>query len=158
MIRRAIAILTMTMLAIGSPAATAQTTPGYSTGDLAAGINGLLQAKADDAWFVIEISGTPDFLQLYGSDGTAYLDFPIFTERQKAMRSTVEDVCADLGLKLLLNEGPNGLILLDYKLPQGTAAATTIVESVLRRIYSVDESTALAFETNGFRLPPPGGG
>ena len=155
MISHAMKLLAIALLAIGSTGTTAQTTSGYSTDDLAAGINGLLEATADDAWFVIEISGTPDFLQLYGSDGTAYLDFPIFTERQKALRSTVEEVCADLGLKLLLNEGPNGLILLDYKLPQGTAAATAIVKAVLLRVYSVDDSTALGFEANGFSLPRP---
>ena len=103
----------------------------------------------------VEISGTPDFLQLYGSDGVAYLDFPMFTDRQKAMRSTVEKVCADLDLTLLVNETPNGLVLLDYKLPAESSAATAVVKAVLQRLYSVNESTALAFEANGFSLPKP---
>ena len=76
--------------------------------DIPAAIDGLLESDADDAFLVIEITGTSDFVQLAGGAGTAFVDFPIITERQKANRKKIESVCEDLGLSLTITPGRTG--------------------------------------------------
>ena len=118
--------------------------------DIPAAIVGLLESDADDAFLVIEIAGTKDFVQLAGGDGTAYADFPMITERQKSNRSKVESVCDELGLPLTITPGPDGLEFLDYDLPRDPAEISAIVKQLLTGIYGASSETSLNFITNGF--------
>lgn len=130
-------------------------TPGLviaeqSLGDIPAAIDGLLKSPAEDAFLVINIAGTEDFVQLGGYRGTAFLDFPQITERQQALRDEIETVCADLGLVLEINVASNGAEFLDYELSGSAGEMTAVVQQVLIRVYGVDPGTALEFDTNGF--------
>lgn len=118
--------------------------------DLPAAINGLLGSPTEDAFLIVSISGTEDFVQLGGSRGTAFLDFPQITARQQALRDTVEIVCSDLGLTLETNVASNGAEFLDYELSGSADEMAVVVEQVLIRVYGVDATTRLEFETHGF--------
>ena len=118
--------------------------------DIPAAVASLLESDADDAFLVIEIAGTKDFVQLAGGDGTAYVDFPMITERQKANRKKVESVCGELGLPLTVTSGPDGVEFLDYDLPRDPGEIASIVKELLSRIYDVSPETHLNFITNGF--------
>ena len=117
--------------------------------DIPEAVAGLLGSDADDAFLVIEIAGTRDFVQLAGGDGTAYVDFPMITERQKANRKKVESVCGELGLPLTVTSGPDGVEFLDYDLPRDPGEIASIVKELLSRIYDVSPETHLNFITNG---------
>lgn len=121
-----------------------------SLADLPAAIDGLLKSPAEDAYLVVSISGTDDFVQLGGYLGTAFLDFPVITERQQELRDKVEAVCSDLGLVLETNVASNGAEFLDFELPGSANDMAAIVEQVLIRVYGVGPATRLDFETNGF--------
>ena len=123
---------------------------GKSLADIPAAIDGLLKSPAEDAFLVIDIVGTADFVQLGGYLGTAFLDFPQITERQQALRHRIETVCRELGLTLETNVAPNGAEFLDYELSGSAAEMAAVVEQVLVRVYGVDTDTELEFETNGF--------
>ena len=149
-------LLSLSMATIGSQKIVfAETPPTYRTADLTENIARLLKSDAEDAFFIIEIAGTPDFIQLYGSAGVAYLDFPMITERQQSLRPRIEQVGRDLGLMLTINKAANGLEFLDYGLPDSAAAISEVIQTLLMRIYSADETTPLALESNGFELTTP---
>ena len=121
-----------------------------SLNDIPSAIDGLLRSDAEDAFLIIKISGSEDFVQLGGYLGTAFLDFPQITERQQELRATVEFVCADLGLTLEKIVASNGAEFLDYELTGSADEMAAIVEQVLIRVYGVNPGTGLEFETNGF--------
>lgn len=149
MMRKAALFVTAIML-VGSP--TAQSEPSYRMADLVPNIERLLLSKAVDAYFVIAIADSPDFVQLYGSDGTAFLNFPLFTERQKSLRSEVVRMCREFDLELTVNQMPGGQENLDCALPRSAGEIGVIIKKFLERMYSVDEETALILEANGFDL------
>ena len=123
---------------------------GKSLGDISTAIDGLLKSPAEDAFLVINISGTEDFVQLGGYLGTAFLDFPQITKRQQELRDKVTVVCSDLGLTLETNIASNGAEFLDYELSGSANEMAVIVEQVLIRVYGVGPATRLEFETHGF--------
>jgi hypothetical protein len=120
--------------------------------DLLPNVNGLLTSNASDAYFIIGILGTPDFIQLYGSEGTAFLDFPMITARQMELRPVIEAACLDLGLTLTINTAPNGAEFLDYELPAIGRDIANILRTLLIRVYGATDDTSLEFEANGFDL------
>lgn len=143
--------LSMMTLALTYTAA-AEPDPYYTMRDLTPNVTGLLQSNVDDAYFVVDIVGTPDFIQLYGSRGEAFLDFPMFTPRQIELRARIEETCRELGLTHTVNRAPNGAEMLDYTLPAAASEIANILSVLLVQVYAADIDTALEFEANGFDL------
>ena len=138
------------LLAVLVSCASAVADTDKSLDDISPAIAGLLKSSAEDAYLVVSISGTGDFVQLGGYLGTAFLDFPQITARQQDLRETIESVCSDLGLTLEITVASNGAEFLDYPLSGSASEMAAIVEQVLIRVYGVVPGTALEFETNGF--------
>ena len=124
-----------------------------SMNDLDSAISGLLASTADDAFLVVTISDSPDFVQMSGYRGSAVLDFPQITDRQKQLRSKIEDVCEDLGLTLNVIRGSDGSEFLDYDLPSDAREIAAILRRILSEVYRATDSSELEFEANGFDLP-----
>jgi len=131
---------------------TARSEPTYRMADLLPNIERMLRSKAIDAFFVVEVAESPDFIQIYGSDGKAYLNFPMFTPRQESHRADAVRMCAELSLTVTVNQLPNGAENLDCALPQSAKDIAAIVRKFLERLYSADEGTPLELEANGFEL------
>lgn len=120
--------------------------------DLESAVSGLLASSAEDAFLIITISDSPDFVQMAGNGGTAELDFPQITDRQKQLRPKIEEVCADLGLVLRVIRSPNGMEFLDFDLPSDAGKIAQILRRILSDVYEAVETTELVLETNGFEL------
>ena len=116
-------------------------------------IAALLASSADDAYLIFAIPGTGDFVQLAGYSGSAELDFPQVTPRQKQVRPMVEKVCSELGLELRISRGSNGAEFLDYDLPKEPGEISNILRRILVEVYGASDATVLEVETNGFDLP-----
>ena len=121
--------------------------------DLEMAVSGLLASRADDAFLIVAIPGTPDFVQMSGYRGTAELDFPQITDRQKALRPKVESVCRGLGLTVRVTSGSDGSEFLDYELPSDASRIAEMLKIILTEVFEASEATQLEFETNGFSLP-----
>ena len=121
--------------------------------DIKPAISALLESTADDAYLVIGIAGSNDFVQMSGYLGTAELDFPQLTDRQKQLRPKIEKVCGELGLDLVVNVGSDGSEFLDYELPKSADEIARIVRSILSLVYEANDQTGLEFEANSFSLP-----
>ena len=124
----------------------------YSMKDLAPNVSGLLQSRAVDGYLVIGIVNTPDFIQIYGSDGIAYLDFPMIALRQKSMRPDIERICRELDLTVTVNKSANGAEFLDYELPRSAEQITVILIKLLKSVYGATDDSELELEANGFKL------
>lgn len=116
-------------------------------------VSGLLASAADDAFLVVTIAGSSDFVQMSGYRGSVELDFPQITDRQKQLRPKIEAVCRDLGLTPRVTRGSDGSEFLDYDLPSDAGAIADIVRRILLDVFEVSEASQLGFEWNGFELP-----
>lgn len=141
------------VVALLLPLISAAQDPARQADALEPAINGLLRSTADDAYLVIAIAGTPDFVQMAAYRGVAELDFPQITDRQKALRQRVEDTCNELGLPLTIVDGSNGTEFLDYELPSDAAEIARIVRLVLKNVFDAGPDVTLEIEWNGFELP-----
>ena len=122
--------------------------------DLDSAVTGLLASPADDAFLIVAISGSPDFVQVAGYRGSgALLDFPQITDRQKQLRPKIEEVCEKLGLIMNVTRSPDGSEFLDADLPSNAEEVAGILKRILAEVYDASESSELEFEANGFDLP-----
>ncbi len=121
--------------------------------NIEASVAALLESTDEDAFLVIAITGTADFVQMSAFQGTAELDFPQVTPRQKELRPVIEKVCGDLGLNLVIITASDGSEFLDYELPVGAGNIAETISQILLRVFDAQQDTPLEFEANGFDIP-----
>ena len=121
-------------------------------GSLSAAISGLLHSARPDAFLVVQIRGTDDFLQFTAVPGSVQMDFPLVTERQRKLRTTVEEVCATLGLSRIVNKGTDGSEFLDYDLSGSPESITGIIRQVLDGVFDASADEHLVFHIERYSL------
>ena len=127
--------------------------PSESMKDIESAVSGLLASQEEDAFLVVTIPGTPDFVQMSGFRGSAELDFPQIMDRQRRMRPKIEAVCEELGLTQRVTLGSDGSEFLNYDLPRDAGTIAEIVRKILSDVFEVSELSPLEFEWNGFEWP-----
>ena len=118
--------------------------------DMVTAINRLLEAEASDAFLVVSIRSTGDFIQFTAIPGTVQMDFPLITRRQQELRSKFEEACSALGLVQSVNSGSDGADFLDYDISGSPESIASAVREVLRGVFGVESDSELAFEASGF--------
>ncbi|MDX1515225.1 MAG: hypothetical protein R3288_00215 [Woeseiaceae bacterium] len=136
-------------------AAIAQTAAARGLSDIKPAVAAMLENESEYAYLVISVVDSEDFLQIWGPKGTAELDFPQITDRQKALRPKIEEVCSSLGLEQTIVTSDGGLQFLDYSLPLDADRIDRILRRILRDVFGVSDDVQLEFEVDGFALPPP---
>lgn len=149
-------LLTRSLIALGltsstsAPAAEPIRTAGRLS-DVPSYLAALQQASEPDAYLIIEVDGTDDFLQFTASSALVELDLPLVTERQQSLEDRFRAAAADLGLAVRDSQGPGGSRFLDVDLEASTAGARA--QEFLARLFGVRAETALVFVCHGCRTP-----
>ena len=121
-------LLTRSLVALGltsctsAPAAEPTRTAGQLA-DVPSHLAALHQASEPDAYLIIEVQGTEDFLQFTASPTVVELDLPLVTERQQSLEEPFRAAAADLGLAVRDSRGSEGSRFLDIDLEPGSAGA-----------------------------------
>jgi hypothetical protein len=121
-------------------------------GDLESAIEGLLGADASDAFLIVTVKSTEDFVQFTAVPGTVRLDYPQVTPRQRELRSRFEEACRALGLEKTVNSGSDGSEFIDYDIPGSAASIAAVVRQVLSGVFGVSSDAELLFVANGFEI------
>jgi len=119
--------------------------------DIERNLERLVQSTDSHAFLVIEIEGTPHFLQFSIGPKSIEMDFPQVTEPQRQRGSTYRTLCASAGMTLRETEGSDGSRFLDCDLPRDAARASTVVGRALVELFNATSATRLGF--SGDRLP-----
>jgi hypothetical protein len=109
----------------------------------------LLKASDPHAYLIIEVRGTPHFLQFTASPHAIELDYPLASEEQRGRERAVRTFCSGAGLRLRETEGSDGTRFLDCDLPHDAAAAAGTVQGALRDLFGATSATQLLFTGNG---------
>ena len=116
--------------------------------DLETYLAALMRSKHADAFLIVEVEGTLDFLQFTSNSSGVQLDLPLLTERQVALESKFRSIAQELALEIEENKGSSGDRFLDINLSGDASKIAATVEQVFGRLYAVDRETAIRFECN----------
>ena len=108
----------------------------------------LMRSAAPEAFLIIEIAGTPDFLQFTATESMVQLDLPLITERQALLEPKLRAIAQELDLELYENKSSAGDRFLDIDLHGTAAEIAPKVQEIFHRLYDVESETALHFECN----------
>ena len=109
-------------------------------------VAGLLEAEVTDAFLVVTVRATGDFVQFTAVPGKVQVDFPQVTQRQRQLRPKVEETCRELGLAL----STDGSEFLDYEISGSAESIATIVRELFRGVFGVASDRELLFDAQGF--------
>jgi hypothetical protein len=84
----------------------------------------LMNSTSDNAFLIVGMENSEDFLQMTGGPTGVQLDFPMITDRQKSLESRIRESAARQGLSVQENRGSGDLFLdIDIKGEPGHIAA-----------------------------------
>ncbi len=113
-------------------------------------VNALMRSTTPDAFVMIRVQGTDDFIQFSGDRHGIQMDFPMITEHQQELRPLIEQTCHQLGLSLTVNIGSDGTEFLDYELQGTRESIAETIKTIFQHVFHVDESQPLEFQAHGY--------
>jgi len=116
--------------------------------DIQTTIEKLMKSQKDDAFLIITIQGTEDFIQLTGDINGVQLDFPLITSRQNELETYFWKAAEDLDLKVVENKGSDGSRFLDIDINGNASNVSDLVKTFISNFLSVNRGTKLEFEVN----------
>ena len=111
----------------------------------------LLKASDAHAFLVIELEGTPHFLQFSANAQIIEMDYPLASEEQRRHANAVRTFCQGAGLRLRQTEGSDGTRFLDCDLPHDPATSAAMVQKAFRDLFGASSTASLLF--SGDALP-----
>lgn len=107
-----------------------------------------LMQSHSQTFLIVRIAGTDDFLQLTAARNGAQIDFPMITDRQRALESKVREAAAELQLSFRETKGTDGSRFLDCDF-QGTSHDVTLTcRRLLTRVFGATDDAGLVFESD----------
>lgn len=117
--------------------------------DLPKIMNGFIGANNDDAFLIIELKNSADFVQFkYYENRLLEIDYPQATERQKSLKKPVLAVLEKLDCEIKENSGTDGTVFIDGLLETDSRGAATAASTFLKDVFAVKEDTELKFTGN----------
>ena len=98
-----------------------------------------------DAYLIIQVRDTPDFLQFCAAYGRMEIDLPQITARQEALAPALRQVAAAHGLSVRESVGSNGGRFLDVDVGAADPNTAHVVRQLLADLFGVGEDTPLEF-------------
>jgi len=94
---------------------------------------------------IISAETTKDFLQFSRYENNIELDFPLVTEKQKALEMKFREACERLSLTVRETSGTDGARFLDVDLPSDISERVKITEKILTDVFGINENGELKF-------------
>jgi hypothetical protein len=107
-----------------------------------------LMRSGPQTFLIVKIASTKDFLQLSATPESAEIDFPLITDRQRALEQRIREATAELGLACRETLSSDGSRFLDCDVTGTAADVARACRELLQRVFGVTEDATLAYETN----------
>ena len=127
------------------------TTTCYQGGfdDIPSFFQKLMHAQTHNAFLIIQVTDSPDFLQFTAGDEILQMDYPLITDDQKRNARQLSSVCERLGLPSRKNTGTDGSEFLDFDITGTPEEMSLIVQKVFESVFGVSKDQQLTFKGNG---------
>ena len=100
----------------------------------------LMHSTSDDAFLVVGVENSEDFLQMTGGPAGVQLDFPMITDRQKSLESRIRETAARQGLSVQENRG-TGDLFLDIDISGEPAHIAAVCRRFMSEVYGATGGT-----------------
>ena len=117
--------------------------------DLPRYVERLMRAPDANAFLIVNVAATGDFLQLSGDARGVQLDFPMIAARQRSFEAGIRAEAARAGLAVAENYGSDGARFLDISVNGEAHAVAAICSKVLRAVFNVSGDAELIFQHVG---------
>ena len=114
--------------------------------DIGMHVRALQESASVDAFLVIEVAGSDDFLQVITIDDRLRIDYPLLTPRQRSLEPLLRSAAAELGLEVSSSQDGDEFPVVDVDIPEG-ADAPAVLGRLLAALYGIDAQTPLRFES-----------
>jgi hypothetical protein len=108
----------------------------------------LIMRSTDQRFLIIKVAGSEDFLQLTAAAHRAQIDFPLITDRQRALEERIREAAGELHLPFRETRGSDGSRFLDCDFTGTSHEVADACYRLLRRLFEVSDNTQLIFETD----------
>jgi hypothetical protein len=108
-----------------------------------------LMQSSSQTFLVVQVTGSKDFLQLTAAPNGAQIDFPLITDRQRALEPKIREAAEELRLDLHETRGSNGGRLLDCDFRGSPREIADACHQLLTRVFGISEDASLTFECDG---------
>jgi hypothetical protein len=103
----------------------------------------LRNARSADAFLVLEVQQTGDFLQFTASSSLIELDMPLITQRQRDLEPMFRAAAHGLGLVVRVTAGSDGSQFLDIDLHGSTLDAADVASEFIVRLFDIKRDAAI---------------
>ena len=113
-----------------------------------------LRRSSEQAFLVVRVAGTKDFIRLMAAPELAAPDFgvqigfPLITERQLAMEPKIRQAAGEMQLVFHETRGSNGGRFLDCDFTGGAREIAGACRQLLVHVYGISDAAPLSFETD----------
>jgi len=114
--------------------------------DIERNISRLMNSDYENAFLIIYIFGTEDFLQFTGDAQGVQMDFPLITARQKSIEKRFRNIAKIQSLKIDDNQGSDGSGFLDIELNGEASDISIKIQKFMLELYQINEETKRNFE------------
>lgn len=108
-----------------------------------------LMQSATQTFLVVQVSGSEDFLQLTAAPDGAQIDFPLITDRQRALEPRFREAAEELRLDFHETRGSNGGRFLDCDFRGTPREIADACRRLLTRVFGISEDASLTFKCDG---------
>jgi hypothetical protein len=142
-------VLTLVLVCCAAGLAAADTViEDAAVSDLPDAFQTLLDSELADAFVVVTIEGTEDFLQFYPHRGSVVLDFPVVTARQRGLEARFLGATEQLGLATTALEGENDARFHVVRIGESPERAAAICTELLLQLFDAKATTPLEITRN----------
>jgi hypothetical protein len=107
-----------------------------------------LMQSATQTFLIIQVARTKDFLQLTARSDSAQIDFPLITERQRALEPRIREAAEELRLDFHEKRGSDGSCFLDCDFRGTPSEIAQACRELLTRVFGISENATLLFESD----------
>ena len=107
-----------------------------------------LMQSATQTFLIVQVARTKDFLQLTATSDSAQIDFPLITERQRALEPRIREAAAELRLDFHETQGSDGSCFLDCDFRGTPSDIAQACRQLLTRVFGISENAKLVFESD----------
>ena len=108
-----------------------------------------LMGSTSQTFLIVHVADTKDFLQLTASPDGAQIDFPLITERQRALEPKIREAARELRLDFRETLGSEGSRFLDCDFAGTSQQIANACRTLLTRVFGISEDAPLVFESDG---------
>ena len=107
-----------------------------------------LMHSGRQTFLIVRVAGTKDFLQLTATPDSAQIDFPLITDRQRALEPEIRKAAKELHLDFHETQGSNGGRFLDCDFRGNSGETAAACRKLLTRVFGISENAPLTFESD----------